>query len=116
MLPSSLPKEGSPGFVPYKQQCARTWPGSVVMAIYVVCFLFYMWVRVTKTLDLGRYLGYGVFVLIVEIMGATTTILYGINLLRHPVNEPLLDDTRQPGPAQGARSSSPQPVWAAQAG
>lgn len=32
---------------------------------------------------------YGIFVLFVEIMGATTTLLYGVNLLLTPVYDPI---------------------------
>ena len=97
VLPSSLPKEGDPSFRHYVRQARWSWSGSAIMAIYVLAFLFYMWVRVTKTLDLGRYLPYGVLVLIIEIMGATTTLLYGVNLLRHPVNPPAPEDPQNPG-------------------
>jgi hypothetical protein len=71
--------------------------GSAVMLIYCIALVFYLWVRITKTLDLGRYLPYGIFVLIVEIMGATTTLLYGVNILWHPVNPPLPEDPNHPG-------------------
>ena len=55
------------------------------MAVWVIALIFYLYVRITKTLDLGPYLAYGIFVLIVEIMGATATALYGINLILNPV-------------------------------
>lgn len=32
---------------------------------------------------------YGIFVLFVEVMGATTTLLYGVNLLMLPVYDPI---------------------------
>ena len=67
------------------------------MLVYCIALVFYLWVRITKTLDLGRYLPYGIFVLIVEIMGATTTLLYGVNILWHPVNPPLPEDPNNPG-------------------
>ena len=69
----------------------------MIVTFYTLAFFFYMWVRITKTLDLGPYLGYGIFVLIVEIMGATSTISYGINLLWSPVNPPLAEDPANPG-------------------
>ena len=40
---------------------------------------------------------YGIFVLFVEVMGATTTLLYGINLLLDPVYETIPDDPNNPG-------------------
>ena len=97
VLPSSLPKEGDPRFRHYVRQSRWSWSGLAIMVVYALAFLFYMWVRVTKTLDLGRYLPYGILVLIIEIMGATTTLLYGVNLLRHPVNPPPPEDPANPG-------------------
>ena len=44
---------------------------------YIAAFLGYMFIRITKTLALGNYFVYGLFVLGVEILGATTTIIYG---------------------------------------
>ncbi len=67
------------------------------MLVYLIALCFYLWVRTTKTLDLGKYLAYGVIVLVVEIMGATATLLYGINILWHPVNPPVPEDPANPG-------------------
>ena len=50
-----------------------------------------------QTLDLGLYLGYGIFVLVVEIVGATTVMLYGVNLLFNPVIEKFEEDPSAPG-------------------
>ena len=36
-----------------------------------------MYIRVTKTLGLGHYFWYGCLVLAVEVLGATTTLIYG---------------------------------------
>ncbi len=41
--------------------------------------------------------GYGVFVLIVEIIGASTVMLYGVNLLWNPVIEKFEEDPMLPG-------------------
>jgi hypothetical protein len=56
-----------------------------VFLAYLGALVFYLWVRITKTLDLGPYRWYGILVLVIECLGATTVILYGINLLRMPV-------------------------------
>lgn len=48
-----------------------------VFVAYICAFLGYMFIRVTKTLALGNYLVYGLFVLAVEILGASTTFIYG---------------------------------------
>lgn len=46
--------------------------------LYIVAFFAYMYIRITKTLSgLGSYLVYGIFVLAVEVLGATTTLIYG---------------------------------------
>ena len=68
-----------------------------VMLIYLAALVFYMWVRTTKTLDLGKFLAYGVIVLAIEIMGATATVLYGINIILFPVNPPVPEDPANPG-------------------
>lgn len=67
--------------------------GTFVFVFYICAFGFYLWIRITKTLDLGQYVPYGVFVLFVECMGATTVVLYGTNLLWNPVNEIVLQES-----------------------
>lgn len=39
----------------------------------------------------------GIILLVVECTGATTVVIYGINLLYNPVHEAFVDDPRQPG-------------------
>ena len=39
---------------------------------------------------------YGVYVLIVEILGAVSTVLYGVNLLWDPINEEPQPDPNDP--------------------
>jgi len=48
---------------------------------YICALGFYLWIRITKTLDLGPYLWYGCIILAIEMLGATTVILYGLNLV-----------------------------------
>lgn len=69
------------------------WMGTFVFVFYICAFGFYLWIRISKTLDLGQYVPYGVFVLFVECMGATTVVLYGTNLLWNPVNEIVLQES-----------------------
>lgn len=69
----------------------------MVFLFYIGAFLFYLYVRIAKTLNLGIYTFYGVILLVVECMGATTVVVYGINLLFNPVHEQFVDDDRQPG-------------------
>ena len=55
---------------------------------YLAALAFYLWVRITKTLNLGAYTWYGGLVLAVEILGATTVLLYGTNLVIAPAPPP----------------------------
>ncbi|KAK9857954.1 hypothetical protein WJX84_008696, partial [Apatococcus fuscideae] len=81
----------------YKQRNRINWLGSSVFFIYLVAFCFYMWIRVTKTLDLGQFVAYGIAILVIEIMGATATVIYGLNLILRPVYETFPDDPENPG-------------------
>lgn len=74
-----------PEFQPYRRITKVNFLGCLVFFTYLMALGFYMWVRITKTLDLGPYLSYGIIVLIVELLGSTTVILYGVNLLLEPV-------------------------------
>lgn len=74
-----------PEFQPYRRITKVNFLGCLVFFTYLLALGFYMWVRITKTLDLGPYLSYGIIVLIVELLGSTTVILYGVNLLLEPV-------------------------------
>ena len=42
------------------------WVGSAIFTFFVLAFGFYLWVHITKTMDLGHYLAYGIYVLVVE--------------------------------------------------
>ncbi len=48
--------------------------------VFICAFGFYMFIRVSKTLGLGGYFWYGCLVLAVEVLGATTTLIYGASL------------------------------------
>ncbi len=61
----------------YKQQRRINWVGTTVFSLWIFAFFFYMFIRVTKTLQLGSYIVYGIFVLGVEVLGASTTLIYG---------------------------------------
>jgi hypothetical protein len=43
------------------------WRGCFTMAFWVISLVFYFYVRIAKTMDLGKYLAYGIFVLVVEV-------------------------------------------------
>jgi cellulose synthase/poly-beta-1,6-N-acetylglucosamine synthase-like glycosyltransferase len=81
----------------YKRGWRFNWLGILVFLTFLAALGFYIWVRVTKTLDLGSYKWYGILVFVVEMIGASTTILYGINLLLSPVPAVLSDDPDMPG-------------------
>jgi hypothetical protein len=70
--------DGGPKFVhKYHRKRRINLTGCLVFILFVLSLGFYLWVRITKTLGLGKYLWYGILVLIVEILGGTTTLLYG---------------------------------------
>jgi len=72
----------------FQRKRKLNWTGTAVFVFYIVAFFAYMFIRITKTLSgLGSYLIYGIFVLAVEVLGATTTFIYGTNLIWDPVNE-----------------------------
>ena len=74
------------------------WYGWFAMTFYICAFIFYMYVRIAHSLDLGRgYIWYGIYLLCVEVLGFTTTIIYGLNLLWNPVIEQFPEDPDSPG-------------------
>jgi hypothetical protein len=75
--PASLPPAalGPPPFKPYKRAVRPSVAGCAVYILYLAAFAFYLWVRITKTLGLGRYTAYGAVVLGVECLGATTVLM-----------------------------------------
>lgn len=84
---------------PSKFKRGRKWSlhGCVVTFIYLCAFGFYLYVRIAKTLDLGSYVWYGAIVLAIEIAGATTTLVWCLNIVMDPVHEPLKMDPDNPG-------------------
>lgn len=74
------------------------WYGWFAMTFYICAFIFYMYVRIAHSLDLGKgYIWYGIYLLCVEVLGFTTTIIYGLNLLWNPVIEQFPEDPESPG-------------------
>ena len=72
--------------------------GLLLFLFFLGTFVFYLYVRTTRTLDLGRlFLWYGVITLVVECFGAVTVALYAINLLWDPVYDEFGEDIRKPG-------------------
>jgi len=65
----------------YERRTRLNWVGASVFCCWVLCCAAYLVLRVTKTLQgLGSLLPYGVFVLFVEVLGATATAIYGAPL------------------------------------
>ena len=97
--PEWVPPEGEPAWPAKKFK--RGWRldrgGVAIMCLYVIALIFYLYVRIAHTLDLGSYVWYGILVLFVEIMGATTTLLYGLNIVADPVHEAPRPDPDNPG-------------------
>jgi hypothetical protein len=52
---------------------------------------------------------YGAIVLGVECLGASTTFLYGLNIILDPVHESLIDDPENPGLTKVRLSPIPPP-------
>jgi endoglucanase len=87
----------TPEFQPYQRLTKANIMGCAVFFMYILALGFYLWVRITKTLDLGPYLSYGIIVLIVEMLGSTTVVMYGVNLLLEPVLQRYDMDPTSPG-------------------
>ena len=69
VLPSAV-APGDAGFRFYRRQRCPNWPGCGVVALFCLALVFYVYVRVTRTLfGLGRFTGYGIFVLLVRARG-----------------------------------------------
>ncbi|KAL3150937.1 hypothetical protein ABBQ32_000684 [Trebouxia sp. C0010 RCD-2024] len=99
-LPSSYGEGGDDNTpLPTKFRRGRKFSlyGCLVTFIYLCAFGFYLFVRCAKTLDLGDYVWYGVIVLVVEVAGATTTLVWCMNIIMDPVHEPLRMDPENPG-------------------
>ena len=160
--PLAMRNEQDREFESYNRGREINYWGCMVFALYFVAFGFYLWVRITKTLDLAGYLWcarsglagvqaqhtfsrvlqgacgqeaacapvqelsfwgaedqepssrhacgqaatlmplmpprrYGIIVLVVEGMGFTTVVLYGVNLLFNPVIMVYEEDINNPG-------------------
>lgn len=94
---------------PTKFRRGRKWSlyGCLVTFIYLCAFGFYLYVRIAKTLDLGSYVWYGAIVLAIEIAGATTTLVWCLNIVMDPVHELLKMDPDNPGLTLVSRLSHP---------
>ena len=65
VLPSAIPEGYT--FHKYDRKTKKNWGGIAVVSFYSLALIVYFFVRVTKTMDLGRYLPYGVIVFIIEV-------------------------------------------------
>ena len=66
--------------------------GAAAFLIYLCALGFYCYMRTRFTLDLGPYIVYGIVIFAIEMMGATATILYGMNLVLRPVYEEIRNE------------------------
>lgn len=73
--------------------------GWLTNLFYLAALAYYLYVRIHYTLSgLGaKYEWYGIILLIVECFGATTILMYGMNLLWRPVHEKYPPDPEVPG-------------------
>jgi len=72
---------------PYIRKTRPNILGWLLMAFFIAALIFYIYVRAAKTLDLGaKYQWYGIVILVVEIIGSTTTLVYGLNHLFYTVD------------------------------
>jgi cellulose synthase/poly-beta-1,6-N-acetylglucosamine synthase-like glycosyltransferase len=58
------------------------WIGVAIFLYYVGAAVYYFIVRATRTLNMG-YLGYGVLVLLIEIVSSTATLGYAVLLIKY---------------------------------
>ena len=65
VLPSEIP-EGY-NFRKYDRKTKKNWGGIAAVTFYCLSLVLYFFVRVTKTMDLGRYMAYGVIVFFIEV-------------------------------------------------
>ncbi|KAL3132581.1 hypothetical protein ABBQ32_009117 [Trebouxia sp. C0010 RCD-2024] len=99
--PISAPAVEETNFKYFQRQTEIHWYGWIAMTFYICAFVFYMYVRIAHSLDLGPgYIWYGIYLLCVEVLGFTTTIIYGLNLLWNPVIEQFPEDPSSPGRPQ----------------
>ena len=63
--------------------------GAAAFLIYICALGFYAYMRVRYTLALGPYVIYGIAIFAIEMLGASATITYGMNLVLLPVYEDI---------------------------
>lgn len=72
--------------------------GWAAFLFYLGAFIYYVYVRIRYTIGgLGDYEVYGIVLLIIEVLGATTVVLFGINLLWEPLHEKYPPDPERQG-------------------
>ena len=81
--------------------------GCFVMAAWVLAFIFYMYIRITKTMDLGQYLAYGIYVLVVEVV--IDSSWYARATLSSHCMRPSVSH-KPPRPADGRRVARRRPT------
>ena len=76
--------------------------GWACFLFYIAAFLYYLYVRIRYTIHgLGPgYEVYGIALLIVECLGASTIVLFGIQMLWDPLHEKYPEDPNRPGVPQ----------------
>jgi cellulose synthase/poly-beta-1,6-N-acetylglucosamine synthase-like glycosyltransferase len=88
---------------PFNRQTRPNILGWLLMIFYLCALIFYIYVRAAKTLNLGaKYQWYGIVILVIEIIGSTTTIVYGLNHLFYTVDKDIPGKKPLVGPLKTA--------------
>lgn len=75
---------------PYLRKTKPNYLGWLLMLFFVAALIFYIYCRAAKTLNLGaKFIWYGIVILVVEIIGSTTTLIYGLNHLFYTVDDDI---------------------------
>lgn len=80
VLPSQIPEGYS--FRKYERRTKKNWGGIAAVAFYCLSLVLYFFVRVTKTMDLGRYMFYGVVVFFIEVRGEAGKDIFFLSFFR----------------------------------
>ena len=65
---------------------------------YLAAFVYYLYVRIRYTIrGLGSYEVYGIVLLVIEVLGGTTVVLFGSNLLWEPLHEKYPPEAERQG-------------------
>lgn len=67
-----------------------------VFILYIMALILYIYIRCAYTLGLGIFLWYGIIIIICEIMGAISILLYSVCIIVKPTDEAKKRDPNKP--------------------